>query len=172
MALNNTMHDMERLLKAIGDDLEKTIYGNKAAAQRVRTGTIRLEKIAKLFRKESIHAEKKGLLVRKPRPKKSAKKADSEQSHAPKKAAKAHKKAAPKKAAKAHKKAAPKKAAKAAHKKAAPKKVAKVAHKKAAPKKAVHKKAAAPKKKIKAKPRTLSLRRPTAKLPRKHMRAR
>ena len=163
MALNNTMHDMERLLKAIGDDLEKTLYGNKAAAQRVRTGTIRLEKIAKLFRKESIHAEKKGLLVRKPRPKKSAKKAEGE--HAP-----AHKKAAPKKAAKAKKKAAPKKAAKA-HKKAAPKKAAK-AHKKAAPKKAANKKAAAPKKKIKAKPRTLSLRRPTAKLPRKHLRAR
>ena len=40
------------------DDLQKAEGGNKAASQRVRTGTVRLEKVAKLYRKESIKTEK------------------------------------------------------------------------------------------------------------------
>lgn len=60
MALNETVKHMRDLLAAISVDLEKSAGGNKAASQRVRTGTIRLEKIAKNYRKESIHAEKAG----------------------------------------------------------------------------------------------------------------
>ncbi len=51
---------MNELLAQITKDMEKADRGNKAASQRIRTGTIRLEKTAKLYRKESIAAEKKG----------------------------------------------------------------------------------------------------------------
>lgn len=78
MSLNHTTQEMRDLLCGISVDLEKASGGNKAAAQRVRTGTIKLEKIAKKFRKESINAEKSGHA-----PKKQAKKA-----HAKPKAAK------------------------------------------------------------------------------------
>lgn len=157
MALKQTMDHMNSLIKHIAEDLERTDLGNKAAAQRVRTATIKLEKTAKLFRKESIQAEKKGLMIRKPKPKvKAAKKSHAEGAHKA-----AHKKAAPKKAA--AKKAAPKKAA---AKKAAPKKAAhKATHHKAAHHKAAHKKVAPKKKsapKVAAKSGMLALRRPAA----------
>ncbi len=58
MSLNDTVKEMRELLAAISVDLEKAANGNKAASQRVRTGTIRLEKAAKKYRKESIKAEK------------------------------------------------------------------------------------------------------------------
>lgn len=58
MALNVTFKQMRDLLTEITSDLEKSEKGNKAASQRVRTGTVKLEKIAKLFRKESIKTEK------------------------------------------------------------------------------------------------------------------
>lgn len=103
MSLKDTAKHMKTLLQGVASDLEKADNGNKAAAQRVRTGTIRLEKVAKLYRKESIKTEKTGGFKKKP--KAAAKKA------APKKAAP---KAAPKSAKPAAKKApaAPKKAAK------------------------------------------------------------
>ncbi len=72
MALNHTTQEMRDLLCGIAVDLEKASSGNKAAAQRVRTGTIKLEKTAKKFRKESINAEKSGQ-----GPRKQAKKAHS-----------------------------------------------------------------------------------------------
>lgn len=59
MALNSTVKNMRGLLEEIVADLAKAERGNKAAAQRVRVNTIRLEKTAKLYRKESVHAEKK-----------------------------------------------------------------------------------------------------------------
>ena len=60
MALKDTVHTMKRLLEEICKDLCKASEsGNKAAAQRVRTGTIKLEKLAKTYRKESISQEKK-----------------------------------------------------------------------------------------------------------------
>ncbi len=108
MALNVTCKHMCDLLCHISNDLGKAEKGNKAAAQRVRTGTVKLEKIAKMYRKESIKSEK---------------------------------------ANKGQKKA----------KKAKPKAKAKSAKVKAHPKAKAHK----------AKPRALSLRRPTAKLPRR-----
>lgn len=94
MALNETIKQVRHLLANIMQDLEKADNGNKAASQRVRTGTVKLEKIAKLYRKESIKNEKGQ--------KKSGKKAAPKAKKAAKKApAKAHKKAA----GKAHKKA-------------------------------------------------------------------
>lgn len=59
MALKNTVKDVHHLLARITHDLQKSERGNKAAAQRVRTSTIKLEKLAKLYRKESIAEEKK-----------------------------------------------------------------------------------------------------------------
>ncbi|MBU6384047.1 MAG: hypothetical protein KGR16_07015 [Verrucomicrobia bacterium] len=60
MALSETTAKLESLLSALSKDLLKVYRGNKSAAQRVRVGTIRLEKVGKLFRKESVDAEKTG----------------------------------------------------------------------------------------------------------------
>lgn len=59
MALKGTTKGIQDLLSNITTDLQKAENGNKAAAQRVRTGTIKLEKLAKVYRKESISDEKK-----------------------------------------------------------------------------------------------------------------
>lgn len=125
MAIKDTFKHLKDLLLAITHDLDKAEGGNKAASQRVRTGTVKLEKIAKLYRKESIKSEKlnKGT-------KKTAKKAH---------------------------KAAPKKAAAKAHK-AAPKKAVAV-------KKTTVKVKAKAKAKAVARPRALSFKKPSAKLP-------
>jgi hypothetical protein len=66
MALKETFKHMRDLLCQITQDLEKADNGNKAASQRVRTGTVRLEKVAKLYRKESIKSEKATKGQRKP----------------------------------------------------------------------------------------------------------
>lgn len=65
MALNDTMTQLNFLLTKVVTDLNKVHRGNKSAAQRVRVGTIDLEKIAKRFRKESVAAEKNGKLKKK-----------------------------------------------------------------------------------------------------------
>ncbi|OGN64759.1 MAG: hypothetical protein A3E80_04675 [Chlamydiae bacterium RIFCSPHIGHO2_12_FULL_49_9] len=65
MSLNETMGKLEALLASVAKDLGKVGRGNKAAAQRVRVGTIKLEKIAKQFRKESVAAERGGKLKKK-----------------------------------------------------------------------------------------------------------
>lgn len=190
MALSTTMRQMKSLLSDIIMDLEKTENGNKAASQRVRTGTVKLEKIAKTFRKESIVADKK--MKGKPAAKKKAaakKKPAAKKKAAPKKkpvakkaaAKKPVKKAAPKKKPAAKKPAAKKAMAKKpAAKKAVAKKPMKAAAKKPAAKKAAAKKpvkkAASSKKaktaKTTARPRAMVMRRPTAKLPMKKSRAR
>ncbi len=72
MSLNDTMNKLDSLLMSVSRDLAKVNRGNKAAAQRVRVGTIRLERVAKQFRKESVAAEKSGKLKRKPAPRKSS----------------------------------------------------------------------------------------------------
>jgi hypothetical protein len=56
---------MTHLLEGLSRDLVKVQRGNKAAAQRVRIGTIKLTKIGKGFRKESMLAEKNGRLKKK-----------------------------------------------------------------------------------------------------------
>ena len=116
MALKETTKHMRDLLHNITHDLQKAENGNKAASQRVRTGTVKLEKTAKLYRKESIKAEKQVKGTKKPAKKAVAKKAPAK-SHAKTKTTKAKPKA------KAHK--------------------------------------------ASARPRALSLKRPTAKLPAK-----
>ncbi len=65
MALHDTLSQMNVLLTTMALDLTKVSKGNKSAAQRVRVGSIDLEKIAKRFRKESIDAEKKGKIRKK-----------------------------------------------------------------------------------------------------------
>lgn len=105
MALKDTIKHMRDLLNNIVQDLEKSDNGNKAASQRVRTGTVKLEKIAKMYRKESIKSEKTTKGQKKPA-KKAAPKAKATAaataSHSPaskapaKKAAGTAKKAAPK----------------------------------------------------------------------------
>ncbi len=128
MSLRDTIKEMKELLHNITSDVDKAEGGNKAASQRVRTGTVKLEKVAKLYRKESIHSEKQ------PRAKKA--------SHA-KKPAKHHAKP------KAHAHHTSHGHAHHGHK------TAKV---KAKPKAAI----------AKARPRMLSMKRPTAKLPTRH----
>ncbi len=66
MALIDTMNQMTNLLEDLSKDLIKVQRGNKAAAQRVRIGTIKLTKIGKGFRKESMLAEKSGRFKKKP----------------------------------------------------------------------------------------------------------
>lgn len=61
MALSNTIKKMEGMLMDLAMDLRKASEkGNKAASQRVRTGTIQFAKLAKQYRKESVAAEKRG----------------------------------------------------------------------------------------------------------------
>lgn len=66
MGLKETANAMMKLLEECGKNLHKASGGNKAAAQRVRTGTIKLEKIAKVYRKESVAAERKTVGKRAP----------------------------------------------------------------------------------------------------------
>ncbi len=76
MGLKETTTTMIKLLDELNKNVLKAVAGNKAASQRVRTGTIKLEKIAKTYRKESVAAEKKNLSKRTPlKAKTSAKKA-------------------------------------------------------------------------------------------------
>lgn len=129
MAIKDTFKHLKDLLACITQDLEKAEGGNKAASQRVRTGTVKLEKIAKLYRKESIKTEKstKGT-------KKTAKKAAPAKHTAAKKTTHAP-----------------------AHKPAAKTKVAAKVVAKVKPKAKTHKAV--------VKPRALSFKKPTAKLP-------
>jgi len=155
MALNETIRNLKNLLCNVSQDIERTENGNKAAAQRVRTGTIRLEKIAKHFRKESIQADKTGVLKKMKALKKTA-----------------TKKAPAKKAAAGAKKKAPTK--RPAARKAAPRK--------AAPRKAAQKRSSLTTKKATSakrpssvlrslrRSRPLSMKRATAKLPSHHAR--
>lgn len=58
MALKDTIVQVRELLSGMSIDLEKAVKGNKMAAQRVRTASIVFAKVAKVYRKESIAAEK------------------------------------------------------------------------------------------------------------------
>jgi hypothetical protein len=93
MELRNTIEEMRNLLIQITDDLEKADGGNKAASQRVRTGTVKLEKVAKHYRKESIQEEKHTKGDKKPSKKPAAKAAKSKAPVAKAAAAKAPAKA-------------------------------------------------------------------------------
>lgn len=103
MALKDTIKHLRDLLSNISSDLEKSDNGNKAASQRVRTGTVKLEKVAKLYRKESIKHER----TTKGTKKASSKKAPAKKASGAKKpvAKAAHKPAAKSKTLKAKPKA-------------------------------------------------------------------
>lgn len=58
MALKETMKKMQQLLEELTNDLKKSERGIKAASQRVRTGTIKLAKLSKQYRKESVAVER------------------------------------------------------------------------------------------------------------------
>ena len=60
MSFQDTIKEVRALLAHLTIDIEKAANGNKAASQRVRTGTVRLEKVGKKYRKESIKAERSG----------------------------------------------------------------------------------------------------------------
>ncbi len=65
MVLKDTMAELKEFLGAMSRDLEKAFKGNKAAAQRLRTGSIEFAKLSKVFRKESMVAERGGKRVAK-----------------------------------------------------------------------------------------------------------
>lgn len=88
MALKDTIKQMMELLSNIVHDLQKADGGNKAASQRVRTGTVKLEKVAKHYRKESIKHEKSGKGTKKASSKKAPAKKAAPKKQAPKKALK------------------------------------------------------------------------------------
>lgn len=85
MALKDTMKKLGNLLDCLAHDLKKAEAGNKAASQRVRTSSIKLAKVAKDYRKESVKAEKSGAFKKK---KKVAKKKAVKKKVAKKKVAK------------------------------------------------------------------------------------
>lgn len=61
MSLIKTTELLQELCEAILQDIPKVNKGNKSAAQRVRTNTIKLTKVAKGWRKFSLDYEKKDL---------------------------------------------------------------------------------------------------------------
>lgn len=61
MAFMDTLRDLNGLFFSLSKDLTKVEKGNKSAAQRIRVGTIQLERVARQFRKESIAVERKSL---------------------------------------------------------------------------------------------------------------
>jgi hypothetical protein len=66
MVFKDTANTLKKILTDLSYDLEKAMKGNKSASQRVRTGTIQLAKISKLYRKESVASEKIGGTKKKP----------------------------------------------------------------------------------------------------------
>lgn len=58
MGLKETTNQLKKLIDEMIHDLEKASEGNKTAAQRVRTNSVKFAKVAKVYRKESIAAEK------------------------------------------------------------------------------------------------------------------
>jgi len=131
MALKDTMKRLGNLLDSLTHDLRKAEAGNKAASQRVRTCTIKLAKVAKDYRKESVKAEKSGSFKKKKKvAKKPAKKKAVKKKVAKKKVVK--KKTARKPARKVAKKTARKPARKVAKRKVAKKTARKPARRKKA----------------------------------------
>jgi len=66
MSFIKTTDLLVELCEEILQDIPKVIKGNKSAAQRIRTKTIKLAKTSKDWRKLSLDKEKKLLKKRKP----------------------------------------------------------------------------------------------------------
>jgi len=60
VSLKETINHLKMHLEEVLADLGKAGAGNRAASQRVRVGTVRIAKVAKVYRKESVAAERKG----------------------------------------------------------------------------------------------------------------
>jgi hypothetical protein len=73
MGLKETINQLRQLLSELTRDLEKAAGGNRAASQRVRTGSVTFAKIAKVYRKESVAAERGSKKGKKPSKKAPAK---------------------------------------------------------------------------------------------------
>ncbi len=85
MALKDTIRKMEKMLTDLAKDLKKASEkGNKAASQRVRTGTIQFAKLAKQYRKESVAAGRKGGTTKRKKAKKTTRKKATKKRAAPK----------------------------------------------------------------------------------------
>ena len=69
MSFLQTTEELTQLLETVLEDVPKMMKGNKTAAQRIRTKTVRIAKVAKLWRQESLDQEKKKV-TRKKRKKK------------------------------------------------------------------------------------------------------
>jgi hypothetical protein len=54
MVLKDSVSALKDIMHLMCRDLDKTIRGNRAAAQRVRTASVKFAKLAKDFRKESV----------------------------------------------------------------------------------------------------------------------
>ncbi len=70
MTFLQTTEELAELLMSVLEDVPKVLKGNKTAAQRIRTKTVLLAKLAKVWRRESLDQEKK----KAPRKKKEKKK--------------------------------------------------------------------------------------------------
>ncbi len=56
--LQETVDAMQEMLHGLMRDLGKACRGNKTAAQRVRANTVKFAKLSKVYRKESLSAER------------------------------------------------------------------------------------------------------------------
>lgn len=67
MSFQKTTETLVELCETLLKDVPKALKGNKSAAQRIRTGTIKISKISKMWRKESLEQERKQMKKRKSR---------------------------------------------------------------------------------------------------------
>ena len=54
MVYKDTVVAMKKLLQDLLKDIDKGLMGNKAASQRARVNSVKLEKLSKVYRKESL----------------------------------------------------------------------------------------------------------------------
>lgn len=70
MSFLQTTEELVELLQTILEDVPKMLKGNKTAAQRIRTKTVKIAKISKVWRKESLDQERKKVIRKKKEKKK------------------------------------------------------------------------------------------------------
>ena len=70
MSFLQTTEELVNLLQTILQDVPKMLKGNKTAAQRIRTKTVKIAKVSKIWRKESLDQERKKVKSKKKEKKK------------------------------------------------------------------------------------------------------
>ncbi len=70
MSFLQTTEELVDLLQTILEDVPKMLRGNKTAAQRIRTKTVKITKVSKIWRKESLDQERKKVARKKKEKKK------------------------------------------------------------------------------------------------------